>query len=489
MDPNPLPSEVTLVDGMASRPHSSRRPATHTIAPTAHVKPLLRNPPSGGSVPSPTGVLARTSRSDDSRFAARHGSEASDKFVSGRRSTKRSAPTAQAKPLLRNPPSGGSVPSPSGVPARTSRSDDSRFAARKGSEASAQFVSGRRSTNRSAPTAQAKPLLRNPPSGGSVPSPSGVPARTSRSDDSRFAARKGSEASAQFVSGRRSTNRSAPTAQVKPLLRNPPSGGSVPSPSGVPARTSRSDDSRFAARKGSEASAQFVSGRRSTNRSAPTAQVKPLLRNPPSGGSVPSPSGVPARTSRSDDSRFAARKGSEASDDDVIGSDDAFEDDPSSDENDSSVDDVIGNDDAFEDDHPSDDDQIFYGAKVNETSDYFEKDNDSFTDGDSECTFHHSLAEDIFSDDHDSDSEWSNGSTAANFVKDHGTTPILEDDDSNGVEYDCNSTDADEILGVPESMIENQVEELFNNFSPTTESRQVGSQKPQKCMFSIHFDH
>ena len=61
--------------------------------------------------------------------------------------------------------------------------------------------------------------------------------------------------------------------------------------------------------QGSEASAQFVSGQRSMNRSAPTAQVKPLLRNPPSGGSVPSPSGVPARTSRSDDSRFAARTG------------------------------------------------------------------------------------------------------------------------------------------------------------------------------------
>ena len=209
--------------------------------------------------------------------------------------------------------------------------------------------------------------------------------------------------------------------------------------------------------QGSEASAQFVSGRRSTNRSAPTAQVKPLLRNPPSGGSVPSPSGVPARTSRSDDSRFAARHGSEASVDDVIGSDDAFEDDPSSDDNDSSVDDVIGSDDAFEDDHSSDDDEIVYGAKVNDTSEYFEKDKDSFTDSDSECTFHDSPVEHIFSDDHDSDSEWSNGSTAANFVEDHGTTPFVEDEDSNGVEYDSNSTGSDEIIGVPESMIENQV--------------------------------
>ena len=212
-------------------------------------------------------------------------------FVSGRRSMNRSAPTAQVKPLSCNPPSGGSVPLPLGILARSPRSDDMHFAARHGSEASVTFISSRRSTNRSAPTAQVKPLSRNPPSGGSVPLPLGILARSPDLMIRVLRLDMEVRPALQFVSSQRSTNRSTPTAQVKPLSCNPPSGGSVPSPLGVPARTSRSDDSRFAARNGSEASAQFVSGRRSMNRSAPTAQVKPLLRNPPSGGSVPSPSG------------------------------------------------------------------------------------------------------------------------------------------------------------------------------------------------------
>ena len=95
----------------------------------------------------PLGILARSPRSDDERFVVRPGSEASETFVPGRRSSNQNAPTAQVKPHSRNPLSGGSVPLPLGILARSPRSDDTRFAARPGSEASATFVSGRRSSN------------------------------------------------------------------------------------------------------------------------------------------------------------------------------------------------------------------------------------------------------------------------------------------------------------------------------------------------------
>ena len=486
----PLPPTVNVARGTASRPYSRPRRSKNGRAPTPRFVQHPHNPLSGGSLTVRNSELARTPRYDDSGDAGCDGSEASETEVPfRRRSMNRRAPTPRFVQHPHNPLSGGSLTVRNSELARTPRYDDSGDAGCDGSEASETEVPfRRRSMNRRAPTPRFVQHPHNPLSGGSLTVRNSELARTPRYDDSGVAGCDGSEASETEVPlRRRSMNRRAPTPRFVQHPHNPLSGGSLTVRNSELARTPRYDDSGDAGCDGSEASETEVPlRRRSMNRRAPTPRFVQHPHNPLSGGSLTVRNSELARTPRYDDSGDAGCDGSEASETEVplrrrsmnrraptprfIQHDDgdSFACDSES------VSYACSDVEISSEDHDSDPEWVERHSHATDFLTEKKAANKSGPDHhDSEAEWSNSVGVEIFSDDDTSDSDWSNG--------DNGITFSDGEQTYEEVEYLSPSTDAEQPAPAADCLIEEKLEEIYENLSAHPPSRGGGIRKPLRC--------